>query len=364
MPNDAARAARRSSATRSTSATRGRSRVPGGASVNGGYLFAVNATTGDAIWTTQVDAHPRAILTVGRARRERRGLPGRRVERGGARPPIRATRAARSAAASSPWTRRRARCSGRRTWCRRQRPCANPARCGYSGAASGGRRRRSTRRRNTLYVDDRQQLHRPDVGQGLPGRTAARPSQCLDPNDHVDAIVALDATTGQIKWATGSRASTTGTSPASRLRPGELPARTRGRTSTSARARTCSRSRTGRNAKLAVGAGQKSGIYWALDAATGQILWRNAAGPGLDARRHRVGAGDGRQAHLRRRGELHGIPYALPGGGTITSGSWAALDPATGKILWQVADPSTTSSAAATRSARSRSRTASSTRPR
>jgi polyvinyl alcohol dehydrogenase (cytochrome) len=35
-----------------------------------------------------------------------------------------------------------------------------------------------------------------------------------------------------------------------------------------------------------------------------------------------------------------GIPYGIPGGGTITSGSWAALDPLTGKTIWQVADPS------------------------
>jgi outer membrane protein assembly factor BamB len=37
---------------------------------------------------------------------------------------------------------------------------------------------------------------------------------------------------------------------------------------------------------------------------------------------------------------LTGTPYTIPGGQTITSGSWAALDPATGKILSQVPDPS------------------------
>ncbi len=34
------------------------------------------------------------------------------------------------------------------------------------------------------------------------------------------------------------------------------------------------------------------------------------------------------------------IPYTLePSGAPATAGSWAALDPATGRILWQVADP-------------------------
>lgn len=34
--------------------------------------------------------------------------------------------------------------------------------------------------------------------------------------------------------------------------------------------------------------------------------------------------------------DMYGIPYK---NGTIHAGSWSALDPATGKILWQVADP-------------------------
>jgi len=37
---------------------------------------------------------------------------------------------------------------------------------------------------------------------------------------------------------------------------------------------------------------------------------------------------------------FNGIPYTLRGGETVSSGSWAALDPDTGKILWQTADPS------------------------
>src|SRR5262249_22618639 len=37
----------------------------GGASSNGGYLSAVNAKTGDPIWTTRVDSHSTAMLTAG-----------------------------------------------------------------------------------------------------------------------------------------------------------------------------------------------------------------------------------------------------------------------------------------------------------
>jgi polyvinyl alcohol dehydrogenase (cytochrome) len=37
--------------------------------------------------------------------------------------------------------------------------------------------------------------------------------------------------------------------------------------------------------------------------------------------------------------DLFGIPYPNPSTGPINAGSWAALDPAAGQILWQTADP-------------------------
>ena len=64
-------------------------------------------------------------------------------------------------------------------------------------------------------------------------------------------------------------------------------------------------------------------------------LWQTQVGPRLGAGRHGVGLGKGWQAYLRVRSPIfYGIPM---GGGS--AGSWAALDPATGAILWQTADP-------------------------
>jgi polyvinyl alcohol dehydrogenase (cytochrome) len=96
-----------------------------------------------------------------------------------------------------------------------------------------------------------------------------------------------------------------------------------------------------------VGAGQKSGVYWALDPDTGSVLWHTQVGPGghlggihwgtaVDGQRIYVGVNDN-----------NGTPYTLggtgPKAGTKTSvGSWAALDPATGEILWQIANPTMT----------------------
>jgi polyvinyl alcohol dehydrogenase (cytochrome) len=54
---------------------------------------------------------------------------------------------------------------------------------------------------------------------------------------------------------------------------------------------------------------------------------------------------DGTRIYLSITNQHH-IPYRLTENGSLTStavtgGSWAALDPATGKIIWQTADPGT-----------------------
>ena len=96
---------------------------------------------------------------------------------------------------------------------------------------------------------------------------------------------------------------------------------------------------TGRPEQL-LGVGQKSGVYWAVDPATGKVVWQTQVGP--------VGilygtATDGRRIYAAD-GDFFSTPYTLGGSGpnagqTIIGGSWTALDPATGKILWQTPDP-------------------------
>jgi polyvinyl alcohol dehydrogenase (cytochrome) len=89
-----------------------------------------------------------------------------------------------------------------------------------------------------------------------------------------------------------------------------------------------------------VGDGQKSGVYWAFDAATGQIVWNTLVGPGSSLGGIEWGSAyDGRQIYAAI-GNLYGIPYTLAGSGdTVSGGSWAALDPVTGAIKWQTGTP-------------------------
>jgi polyvinyl alcohol dehydrogenase (cytochrome) len=89
--------------------------------------------------------------------------------------------------------------------------------------------------------------------------------------------------------------------------------------------------------KTIIGAGQKSGIYYALDPDTGNVLWAKQVGPGSSLGGIEWGsASDGKRIYVAI-ANLYGIPYGSPSLGS--AGSWAALDPETGEILWQVPDP-------------------------
>jgi hypothetical protein len=87
-------------------------------------------------------------------------------------------------------------------------------------------------------------------------------------------------------------------------------------------------------------------VYWAVDPATGTVAWQTAIGPAGNGGNGGIEYGtatDGRRIYAAE-GDPARIPYTLGGSGpyagkVVTGGSWAALDPATGKILWQTPDP-------------------------
>jgi len=95
-----------------------------------------------------------------------------------------------------------------------------------------------------------------------------------------------------------------------------------------------------------VGVGEKSGLYVVLDAKTGKFIWNTLVGPGGDQGGFEWGtAYDGKWIYASLTNQHH-VPYQLTENGkltstTVTGGSWAALDPSTGKIIWQTADPQT-----------------------
>jgi polyvinyl alcohol dehydrogenase (cytochrome) len=312
-------------------------------SAGGGYLSAVNATTGAPMWSTKVDSHPFAILTSGPL-----------VYNGVVYQGVASSEEGAAASGSYPCCTFRGSvvavnaATGAVLWktymappntgpCTAQSPASG---CGYSGAAIWGTTPAIDPASNTLFVTTGNNYTVPDSVKECEANGGSA-GTCLDPNDHVDAVLALNATTGAIKWATGVQGfDDWNVACIPGFDPNNCPNAAGPDYDFGSGPNLFTIKKPNGAKQLVVGAGQKSGEYWALDAATGQILWSQAAGPGSTLGGIEWGpATDGKRIYIAEE-NFFGIPYAIPSGQTITSGSWAAIDPATGAIIWQVADPS------------------------
>ncbi len=91
-----------------------------------------------------------------------------------------------------------------------------------------------------------------------------------------------------------------------------------------------------------VGFGQKSGVYWAFDPDDGHVLWNTFVGPGENGTLGGIEWGtatDGKRIYTEIANSGHVNYTLIPSGIQTTGGLWSALDAKTGKILWQTADP-------------------------
>jgi polyvinyl alcohol dehydrogenase (cytochrome) len=175
-----------------------------------------------------------------------------------------------------------------------------------------------------------------------------RQTGCTAPaaDDYVDSIMALNMRTGVVAWTdrelTSDSFTLTCTEPGVSCGPDYD-------IGTGPNLLTFRNPATGRPEQL-LGIGAKSGVYAAVDPATGKVVWTTQVGPGGTTTATLGGiewgsAADGRRIYVAEADSGH-VSYTLRGSGpyagqTATGGSWAALDPATGKILWQTPDPQT-----------------------
>ena len=120
-----------------------------------------------------------------------------------------------------------------------------------------------------------------------PGQTNCT---ALPPDAHIDSVVALSLTTGKVAWAHHTLSADTWTMSDPNASPDfDFGAGPNLYTTTI----------QGKKTDV-LGAGQKNGMYYALDPATGKLIWETQAGPGGVPRRHRVGHRHRRGANLRR----------------------------------------------------------------
>ena len=182
------------------------------------------------------------------------------------------------------------------------------------------------------------------------------PASCSDAANHFDSVVALDLDSGKVNWATRGLESDTWNVACGLVAPGfEVGPWFPGVYDNCPNANPAT---AGPDYDFAqgpmwiggglVGAGQKSGKYWAFDHKTGAVAWVNQVAPGgvtgglqwgsaTDGNRIFVAASN--SGPSTNGGGVGAVPWTLMDGTTTTSGGWAALDRKTGAVLWTTKDP-------------------------
>ncbi len=171
----------------------------------------------------------------------------------------------------------------------------------------------------------------------LNGRELER---CLPKGDHIDSMISLNLATGALNWSQRLTSLDTWTVSC-------LPSRHAPKTPCPSPAgpdydfgsapNLFSTTGSGTHEDL-VGAGQKSGVYWALDRDSGKEVWATQVGPGGTRGGIEWGSAvDGGRVYVAASNSNY-VWTQLVGGGPLTDGGyWSALDVNSGKILWQTA---------------------------
>jgi polyvinyl alcohol dehydrogenase (cytochrome) len=162
------------------------------------------------------------------------------------------------------------------------------------------------------------------------------------PDNHVDAIVALDMDTGSIKWST--KLTPNGQPDIWTFLCFVVPSPSCGPDYDFGQSPMLLTAKiNGKNTDIIVN-GQKSGLFFGLNPDNGQLIWTTPVGPGSALGGMEFGsATDGKYIYATIT-NFYNIPYHLinPAPGSLaatTGGLWTALDPANGNIVWQSADP-------------------------
>jgi polyvinyl alcohol dehydrogenase (cytochrome) len=223
-----------------------------------------------------------------------------------------------------------------------------PSETGFSGNAVWGSSPVFDEKRNSIYVATGNNY---EVPQGVldcmnnTNATVAEKMACVaavpgSSENYFDSVLALDATTGAVKWhfsgitfdgwnvgcIFGNCDGNGAIGPDWDFAQGPALFKTKG-------------------GRELVGAGQKSGQYWALNPDDGTEVWHNDAGPGGVVGGMEWGSAvDGKRVYIAEANSTF-VPWTftkgLQVGRTVVGGFWAALDASTGALIWEAAGTKT-----------------------
>jgi polyvinyl alcohol dehydrogenase (cytochrome) len=295
------------------------------ASPAGASIMAVSRLTGKLQWITQVDDHPAAVIT---------GSPvvvGNMIFVG-----VSSVEEALAKVPSYPCCSFRGSVvalnanTGKIIWQRYMAPDNLGTTTGYSGNAVW-QPPAIDLTRNSLYVGTGNSYGVPaSVALCLNNTPAGQQDSCYASGDYYDSALSLNLLTGAVKWSRHLQAVDVWNASCSVNNPVTCPLPQSPDYDLG----------SGPNfLGNLVGFGQKSGVYWGLNPDTGATVWSTQVGPGGKGGGIQWGtASDGTRIYAAVANSSH-QSYVLQNGQTTTGGAWSALDPATGNILWQVADP-------------------------
>jgi polyvinyl alcohol dehydrogenase (cytochrome) len=297
-------------------------------------LIAVSAATGSLLWITKLDTHPAAQLTQSPVVYNGVVYEGvssiEEVLAGNPNYPCCTFRGSLNAVNAA---------TGAVLWKTYTVPDNGGTTGGYSGGAIWSGMPAIDPVHNTVYVTTGNNYSVP-ASVTTCENGGGTPQQCLAPTDHMESMLAMDLTSGAIKWSTGPAQFDQWNFGCLNAPPNNCPSDPGQDLDFGDGAHIFAVPAAGGGLREVVGAGAKSGVYWTVDAQTGQIIWDTAAGPGSYSGGIMWGSSvDCHAVYIAEANQLN-ASYTLPNGTSTTASSYAALDPATGKILWQVVDPS------------------------
>jgi polyvinyl alcohol dehydrogenase (cytochrome) len=290
----------------------------------GAYLAALDSTTGNLLWKQEIDATELAIVTGSPMVNDGVIYIGvSSAQEVLASPTFRGSVVAVSLA------------TGQILW---QTYMVPP---GYSGGPIWSSSPALDLTRNQIYVTTGNNYSVPESVQACEvaaGNNPVAVLACQDPTNYEDSVVALDLTTGAIKW--GARCSDTDAWTGLCFEGADSCPTPVGPDFDFGAGANFFTTSIGGIATDLVGAGQKSGVYWALNPSTGAVVWKQTVGPGGYLGGIEWGTATDNQRVYVAISNSHRRSYVLqPSGTPWSGGSWAALNAATGEIVWQVPDP-------------------------
>ena len=227
---------------------------------------------------------------------------------------------------------------------------------GYFGGSVWGSTGAVDLKRSQVYMATGDNFWAPESVQACVANAQANktdPIPCHAADDYFDAVIALDIDTGKVNWGQHGIAYDTWNVGCGLNIPGVftiLPndncPNPKGPDWDFAQGPILINNGNGGGDNDLVGAGQKSGVFFAFKAKDGKLAWSTQVAPGgLTGGLQWGSAYDGARIYVAvaqagaAGAGVNPEPWKLKDGSTTTAGGWAALDPKNGKILWTTPDP-------------------------